>query len=120
MRQIYIVNATQVVTSETHPEGVYSTVSGYPKIFDSRNYNATESNPNGSEYRALQVAKSEYFSRLSSMYASDAANRVMATVTLEQASGRQLLAEYFGTFPDMTLKPEPDPVEQQVEAGGES
>ena len=30
MRQIYIVNATQVVTSETHPEGVYSTVSGYP------------------------------------------------------------------------------------------
>jgi hypothetical protein len=54
------------------------------------------------------------------MYASDAANRVMATVTLEQASGRQLLAEYFGTFPDMTPKPEPDPVEQQVEAGGES
>ena len=67
MRQVYIVNATQVVTSEAHPEGVYSTVSGYPKIFDSRNYNATEHNPNGSEYRALQVAKSEYFSRLSSM-----------------------------------------------------
>ncbi len=102
MRQIYIVNATQVVTSEAHPEGVYSTVSGYPKIFDSRNYNATEHNPNGSEYRALQVAKSEYFSRLSAMYASDAENRVMATITLERADGRQLLGEYFGAFPDMT------------------
>ena len=26
MRNIYIVNATQVVTSESHPEGVYSIV----------------------------------------------------------------------------------------------
>lgn len=40
------------------------------------------------------------------MYASDAAHRVMATVTLEQASGCQLLAEYFGLFPDMTPGPE--------------
>ena len=29
MRQIYIVNATQVVTSDAHPEGVYSAVPGY-------------------------------------------------------------------------------------------
>ena len=28
MRQLYIVTATQVVTSETHSKGVYSTVSG--------------------------------------------------------------------------------------------
>lgn len=28
MRNIYIVNATQVVTSESHPEGMYSTISG--------------------------------------------------------------------------------------------
>ena len=46
MRQIYIVNATQVVVSEAHPEGLFSVVSGYPKTFDSRNYNATEQNPN--------------------------------------------------------------------------
>lgn len=107
MRQIYIVNATQVVTSEAHPEGVYSTMSGYPKTFDSRNYYATEHNPNGSEYRALQVAKSEYFSRLSAMYASDAASRVMAVITLEQADGRQLLRESFGAFPDMTPDQQP-------------
>lgn len=28
MRQLYIVTATQVVASEAHPEGMYSTVSG--------------------------------------------------------------------------------------------
>ena len=38
MRQLYIVNATQVVTSDAHPEGVYSVVRGYPKTFDSKNY----------------------------------------------------------------------------------
>lgn len=31
LRQIYIVNATQVVTSDSHPEGLFSTVSGYFK-----------------------------------------------------------------------------------------
>lgn len=40
MRQIYIVNATQVVTSDAHPEGMYSTLPDYPKQFDSRNYSA--------------------------------------------------------------------------------
>ena len=101
MRQIYIINAMQVVISETHPEGVYSTVSGYPKTFDSRNYKATEQNPNGDEARALQVAKSEYFSRLSTMYVSDTPTRAMSVVTLTRADGRQIMAERIGTFPDM-------------------
>ena len=109
MRQIYIVNATQVVTSETHPEGVYSTVSGYPKTFDSRNYNATEQNPNGDEARAFQVAKSEYFSRLSTMYASDTPTRVMSVVTLTRADGRQIMTERIGAFPDIPPAPEPEP-----------
>ena len=47
MRNIYIVDATQVVVSENHPEGMFSHISGYPKTFDSRNYNATELNPDG-------------------------------------------------------------------------
>ena len=63
MRQIYIVNATQVVVSESHPEGAYSVVSGYPKTFDSRNYNATEENPDGDLNKALRVAKSDYFTQ---------------------------------------------------------
>ena len=110
MRQIYIVNATQVVTSETHPEGLFSTVSGYPKTYDSRNYNATEQNPNGDSDKALAAAKAEYFSRLSANYAGSA-SRVLSTVTLETAQGRTVMQECIGAFPDMT----PQPVEEQEE-----
>ena len=103
MRQIYIVNATQVVTSETHPEGLYSVMSGYPKTYDSRSYDATEENPNGNEEKALNSAKSEYFSRLSAMYVGSP-TRVMATVTLERADERQIMRECIGSFP--TTEPE--------------
>ena len=107
MRNIFIVNATQTVTSESHPEGLFSVVSGYPKIFDSRNYNVTEENPNGDEERALQVAKAEYFCQLSAMYSAN--NRAMAVVTLERADGRQIMRESIGQFPDMT------PIEEEEE-----
>lgn len=103
MRQLYIVNATQVVTSEAHPEGAYSTASGYPKTFDSRNYNATEQNPNGDETRALEMAQAEFYSRVSANLA--AANRTIWTVTLERADGRQIMRESRGAFPDMTPAP---------------
>lgn len=113
MRQIYIVNATQVVTSESHPEGMYSVMSGYPKTYDSRNYDATAENPNGSEEKALNSAKSEYFSRLSAMYVGSQ-TRVMATVTLERADGRQVMRECIGAFPDMTPEPtEPEEVSEE-------
>lgn len=106
MRQIYIVSASQVVTSEAHPEGVYSAISGYPKTYDSRSYDASEANPNGSEEKALNAAKAEYFSRLSAIYTGSSA-RVMATVTLTRADGRQIMRESIGAFPDMT-PPEPE------------
>lgn len=112
LRNIFIVNATQVVISDAHPEGLFSVVSGYPKNYDSRNYNATEKNPNGDPAAALNAAKSEYYSRLSANYAGSAA-RVMATVTLEQADGRTILRESIGAFPDMT--PQPEPPEPQPE-----
>ena len=114
LRNIFIVNATQVVTSESHPEGLFSAVTGYPKTFDSRSYNATEQNPNGDTDAALRAAKSEYFSRLSANYAGSA-SRVMATVTLEQADGRTILRESIGAFPDMTPEPEPVPDEGDAE-----
>lgn len=100
MRNIYIVNATQVVVSATHPEGVYSVVSGYPKTFDSRNYNATAENPDGDASKALRVAKSDYCAQQSAFLASDA--RAMWTVTLTRVDGRQIASECFGAFPDMT------------------
>lgn len=108
MRQIYEVNATHVVISDTHPEGVYSVLPDYPKRFDSRNYNATAENPNGDESRALEVAQAEFYSRVSANLT--AANRAMWTVTLTRADGRQIMRESRGAFPDMT-PPQPEPEE---------
>ena len=98
MRTIYIVNATQVVTSEAHPEGVYSTVQGYPKTFDSNTYG-------GDTDKALHAARADYYSRLSAIYTGSAA-RVMATVTLTRADGRQMLRESIGGFPEPAEGPE--------------
>ena len=91
MRNIFIVNATQVVTSDSHPEGLFSVISGYPKNYDTANYNDDET-------AALNAAKSEYFSRLSAFY-SGSASRVMANITLERADGRQIMRESIGAFP---------------------
>ena len=105
LRNIFVVNATQVVISESHPEGLFSVISGYPKIYDSRSYNATEENPNGDSSKALMTAKSEFYDRLSKIYIGSE-TRVMATVTLEMANGRTILHESVGNFPDMTPVPE--------------
>ena len=104
MREIYIVNATQIVTSESHPEGAFSVAPGYPKTFDSRNYNATAENPDGDASKAMRVAKSDYCAQQAAFLASDA--RAMWTVTLTMANGRQLASECFGAFPDVTPKRE--------------
>lgn len=111
MRQIYICDAKQVVVSESHPEGIFSTVPDYPKQYDSRNYNATEANPNGDEQRALEVAQAEFYSRVSAFLS--AANRAMWTVTLIRADGRQIMRESRGAFPDMTPEPEPEEVTKE-------
>lgn len=107
MRNIFTVNATQVVISDSHPEGLFSVVNGYPKNFDSRNYPAADGNPNGDSDKALAAAKAEYFSRLSANYAGSE-TRVMSTVTLMTAQGRTVIQECIGQFPDMT-PPEPEP-----------
>jgi hypothetical protein len=114
MRNIYIVNATQVVTSESHPEGLYSIVADFPKIFDSRSYPSADGNPNGDEEKALNMAKSAYLARLSTNYANANANRVMMVVTLERADGRTIMRECIGAFPDMTPVPEPTPEPEEV------
>lgn len=95
MRNIFIVNATQVITSESHPEGLFSTVSGFPKTFDS---------VNGTAEQALQSAKSAYFAQLSANYANTNPNRVMTTVTLEMANGRTIMSESIGAFPEVNAE----------------
>ncbi len=111
MRNIFIVNATQVVTSDSHPEGVYSAINGYPITYDSRNYDATEQNPNGNEELALICAKADFADRVKQL--SLAHNRVMWTVTITRADGTQIAKEKFGTFPDMTPAQEPEPVVEE-------
>lgn len=115
MRQIFIVNATQVVTSESHPEGLFSVVSGFPKSFDSRSYPSADGNPNGDEEKALSMAKSAYLAQLSTNYANANPTRIMMTVTLERADGRQIMRECIGAFPDMTPVPEPTEPEEVSE-----
>lgn len=115
MRQIYIVNATQVVTSDNHPEGLYSVMSAqdYPKIFDSRTYPAADGNPNGDSEKAYRLARADYLSRIAAILTADNPTRVMATVTLERADGVQVVREVIGSMPDMTPpKPEPEPEER--------
>lgn len=104
MRQIYTVDAKQVVPSAQHPEGVYSSVTGYPKTFDSRSYNATADNPNGDPERAFTVAKADYLTEVGSLLVSDS-SRVMWAVTLTRADGIQMMHESWGAFPDMTPTP---------------
>ncbi len=105
-RNIFIVNATQVVVSENNPQGMFSTVSGFPQTFDSRNYNDDAE-------AALRAAKSVYHSRLSANYAGSA-NRVMSTVTLEQANGQLIMRDSMGAFPVVTPPAEPE-VEPETE-----
>lgn len=113
MRQIYIVNCSQVVTSQSHPEGLYSVIPDYPKTYDSRSYDATETNPNGDEALALNAAKSEYYSRLATFY-TGSPTRVMATVTLTRADGRQIMRDSIGAMLNMT-PPAPEPEEGDEE-----
>ena len=91
-RNIFVVNATQVVTSDSHPEGLFSVVSGYPKTFDSNSNN-------GDIDLTRRLANSEYYNRLGIMYGDTNESRVMKTVTLENAKGELLLHESIGGFP---------------------
>lgn len=118
MRQIYIVNASQVVVSESNPQGLLSNVTNYPMLFDSRNYKATEENPNGDEEIALLAAQAEYSAEIVRLATADTPSRVGWTVSIVRASdGKQLYLKSFGGFPDMTPQPEPEPeLEENDEA----
>lgn len=108
-RNIFIVNATQVITSEQNPYGIFSVVSGFPKVFDSGN--------DGDVEQTLKNAKSAYFSQLSTNYANTNPARAMTTVTLTMANGRTIMAESIGAFPVVTpVEPEPEvPDEEPIE-----
>lgn len=100
-RNIFIVNATVVDAN-----GNYSTISGFPKRFDSNSYN-------GSTETALRRAKAAYFAQLSNNYAVD--GRQMQTVTLEMANGKIVMRDSEGNFVEPEPTPEPEPEEEEPE-----
>lgn len=103
-RNIIVVNATQIVTSEAHPEGLFSVMPNFPKNFDSIDYN-------GDIEATMKAAKSAYYDQLSKNYGNTNPNRVMTTVTLETAGGVQLIGECVGAFPEVTPEPNVEPTE---------
>lgn len=105
MRNIFTVNATQVVTSESHPEGVYSVYQGYPKNYDSKDYNDNIE-------LARIVADAEYADRVKQFAIASASNRVKWTVTLSNADGDVLAKRTYGAFPVLTPEEEVEPTEE--------
>lgn len=101
MRNIFIVNATVLDSN-----GNFSTVSGFPKRFDSESYS-------GNVDTALRRAKAAYHAQLAANYGVD--NRLMQTVTLELANGQTMLRESEGAFPP-DPEPEPEPTPEPEEA----
>ena len=99
LRNIYTIVANQVIISESHPEGVLSTVPNYPVTVDSRSYGATEENPNGNPDTALIVAQAEFADAVKALTVANNPNRVMWAVTLTQANGVLVARKSFGAFP---------------------
>lgn len=117
MRNIFVVDATQIVVSENNPQGVRSNVPGYPVSFDSRSYKATEANPNGDESIALLAARANYSDEIVTLATAENLNRVAWTVSITRASdGKQIDLYSFGRFPDITPVPEPEPEPEPEEA----
>ena len=118
MRNIFTVNATQVVISESNPQGVLSNVTNYPMPFDSRTYRATAENPNGDEEIALLAAQAEYSAEIVRLATADTPSRVAWTVSIVRASdGKQLYLRSWGAFPDVTPAPQPEPEPEEPEQG---
>ena len=85
-RTVIRVNATQVVTSQNNPMGLFSTMQGYPKDFDSN-----LSPYNGDTEKTMKAAKSEFYDRVGKNYGDTNENRIMTTVTIQLANGDHVI-----------------------------
>ena len=111
-REIYKVYATQIVISESNPQGVLSDIPNYPKPFDSRNYKASAENPNGSSDIALLAAQADFKTEALALSTADSPNRVGWCVSIIRTSdGERIARKAWGGYPDMTHAPEPEPEE---------
>lgn len=98
LRQIFLVNAMVVDAN-----GNMSVLSGYPKSFDSKNYD----NDIDKTYRRADGEASKVWSDMCKID-----TRQQQTVTLETTDGFQLYSKTTGALaeiPDPEPEPEPDP-----------
>lgn len=93
-REIYIVTA-QIVDAN----GTFNNLSGYPKTFDSKNYQ-------GDVFKAQRRAEGDMSEVWGAMCKVD--TRMIQTVTLETVSGVQIERKSMGEFPE---DPTPEPEE---------
>lgn len=109
LREIYKVFATQIVASAQNPQGILSNVTGYPKDFDSRDYNRTEDNPNGDQEIALLAAQADYSAEIVTLRTANNQTRVGWVVSIIRTSdGREIARYSFGGYPDLTPPPPPE------------
>lgn len=87
--------------------GAYNTLSGYPKAFDSRNYD----NDVG---KALQRAQAEWHDALGAMGKRDDRQKQFAMI-LRASDGRQVMLDGYGQIPE-----DPDPEPEENDGGGEA
>ena len=113
LRQIYEINAKQVIVSDQNPQGVLSNVPNFPVTVDSRTY-GTPDNPNGNPDTALVVAQAEFAKAVKDLTVANNPTRVMWSVTLSRADGVLVERKSFGAFPDMTPEPAPEPTPEEA------
>jgi hypothetical protein len=96
MRTIYEVYAKVVDAN-----GAYNTLTGYPKVFDSKLYDDDAD-------KTIRRARAEYYSTLEAMLKRD--DRQIQTVILMTAKGQVVARETMGDFaPEPAPEPEPEP-----------
>lgn len=104
-RAIYEVYAKVVDAN-----GAYNTLSGYPKVFDSRSYN-------GDVEKTLQRAKGEFHETFGAMCKRD--DRQQQMVVLMTSAGQPIERQVIGSIaPDPDPEPEVEP-EENLEPEGE-
>lgn len=100
-------NIFEVYAKVIDANGAYNTLSGYPKVFDSRNYNNDIS-------KALQRAKGEFHETFGAMCKRD--DRKMQMVILMTALGQVIERQYIGAVPP---EPQLEPEEPAEDSGQE-
>lgn len=85
----------EVYAKVVDANGAYNTLSGYPKVFDSRSYN-------GDIEKALKRARGEFSKAFGAMCERD--DRQLQMVMLMSASGQVIDRQAIGS-----IQPDPDP-----------